>query len=66
MALFGLTAFGLALFFVPGLVLLACGAAFKKRRRGLLISGVALCAPMAAFYLLGAVGAIVGYMGGGL
>ena len=66
MAILALVLMGLVLFFVPGLALLLAGILGKKRRKGRLISGIALCAPLALFYLMGAVGALIAGIGGGL
>ena len=63
MAILGIVLMGLEVFCALGLVLLICGAVFKKRRKGLLISGIALCAPLAVYFLLGAVGALIGAVG---
>ena len=65
-AILGLILMGLAVFCVLGALLLIAGVilkTLKKRHRGLLISGIALCAPLAVYYLLGAVGALAGFIG---
>ena len=66
MAILSLVFMGLMLFCVPGLALLLAGIFGKRRRRGRLISGIALCAPLALFYLMGAAGALIAAMGGGM
>ena len=63
MAMFALILIGLALLFVPGLALLLAGILGKKRRKGLLIPGIVLCAPLPGFFLLGAVGALIASIG---
>jgi len=66
MAILSLVLMGLMLFCVPGLALLLAGIFSKKRRNGRLISGIALCAPLALFYLMGAAGALIAVIGGGM
>ena len=63
MAILGMVLIGLAALFVPGLLLIAAGILFKKRRKGLLITGLALCAPLPGFFLLGAVGSLIALIG---
>ena len=63
MAILGIVLLGLVLFFVLGLPFLIAGILAKKHRRGLLIPGCVLCAPLPVFFLLGAVGALIAFIG---
>ena len=63
MAILGIVCLGLTLFFVLGLPFLLAGIFIKKRRKGLLVTGCVLCAPLPALYLLGALGAVIAVIG---
>jgi len=62
MAILGIVFLGLIILFALGLPFLITGIFGKKRRKGLLIPGCVLCVPLPVFFLLGAVGALVGYI----
>jgi len=66
MAILSLVLMGLMLFCVPGLPLLLAGLLGKRRRKGRLISGIVLCAPLTLFFLMGAAGTLVETIGGRL
>ena len=63
MAILGIVLLGLVVLFVLGLPFLLAGILTKKHRKGLLIPGCALCAPLPVFFLLGAVGALIAFVG---
>jgi len=65
MAIMALIQIGLAAFCVPGVILLALGIAraVRKKKKGVLFAGIALCAPLVLFYAAAALGALLGIAG---
>jgi len=66
MAFAALVIIGLVVLFLPGLALLLAGLLGRKRRKGRLIAGIVLCAPLPVFFLMALVGSLIETIGGRL